>query len=267
MLLDQDTAKATHRRLCIFTAVTTLAIAILTSCLISPLYVSTGNDVLYASSPLPDILGWLVTLADTIFASVQYAAIILSFLLFDDRGHRRLTRLLCVGMTLFGRAINQIAGSVFDGTKITSGILGTLINLALELAELYIVALIASIICREAVRRYTLVASAEKRLGRNDHDWTRAVIPYQKICLGENPIQKSALLSAMIFSLALILSRVIYDISLGAPDGAAEVVQMALGYTSDIAGGIIMYALILLVCHRAIVPLQKKTEKTTSAEQ
>lgn len=267
MLLDQDTAKAIHRRLCIFTAVATLAIATLTSCLISPLYVGTGNDVLYASSPLPEILGWLVTLSDTVFASVQYAAIILAFLLFDVRGYRRHVRLLCVGVTVFGRMINQIAGSIFDGTKITSGIGGTLINLALELAELYIVTLIASIICREAVRRYTLVASAAKRLGDRDHDWTSAVIPYQKVYSGENPIQKSALICALIFSLALILSRVIYDINLGAPNGAAEVLQMAIGYTSDIAGGIIMYALILLVCNRTIVPLQKRTKQTTTAEQ
>lgn len=267
MLLDKDIAKATFWRLVVFTAAATVAISLLSSCLISPLYISTGNDVMYASSPLPDILGGLVSLADTLFASIQYAAVILSFLLFESRRHRMLTRLLCVCTTLFARALNQIVGSLLDGTKLTSGITGTLLNTVLELAELYIAALIASVIFREAVRRYTLLSSASKRLGDRDYDWTREVIPYRSVCAGDNPVQKSALISALIFSLALILSRVIYDISLGAPSGIAEVIQMIIGYTSDIAGGIIMYAVILLICHRAIKPLQSSTETETTSEQ
>lgn len=267
MLLDKDIAQATFWRLVVFTAAVTVAISLLSSCLISPLYISTGNDVLYASSPLPEILSGLVSLADTFFASIQYAAVILSFLLFASRRQRMLTRLLCVGTTLFARMLNQIAGALFDGTKLTSGITGTLLNTALELAELYIAALIASLIFREAVRRYTLLTSAAKRLGNRDYDWTREVIPYRRVFAGDNPVQKSALISALIFSLALILSRVIYDINLGAPSGIAEIIQMIIGYTSDIAGGIIMYALILLICYRAIKPHQIRAETTTTAEQ
>ncbi len=267
MQLDKNILKITFRRLIIFTSSVAVVISLLSYCLISPLYISIGNDVLYSASPLPDILGGLVSLSDTILASVQYAAVILSFLLFDNRKYRLLTRLLCAGTILFGRALNQIAGTLFDGTELTSGISGTLLNTALELVELYISVLIASLICREAVRRYTLLSSASKRLGNQDYDWTQEVIPYKRAYTGENPIQKSALISAMIFSLALILSRVIYDINLGAPVEIAEVLQMFLGYTSDIACGIIMYALILIICHRAIKPLKNRPEMITTAEQ
>lgn len=70
--------------------------------------------------------------------------------------------------------------------------------------------------------------------------------PFQRIYSKKNPAQTCILCIAVIRSAVKIISRIIYDIDYGAPEGFGEVVTMAVYYCSDLLIGVIFYALATL---------------------
>lgn len=71
-----------------------------------------------------------------------------------------------------------------------------------------------------------------------------------------------AAVSAAIFMFLKIASRLIYDLNYGAPDNTSQIIQMVVGYTSDIVGGIFIFAFVLLFCARFIGLLKKPAKQT-----
>lgn len=250
------------RRLCTFASVVPLAAAILSSCFISPIYIQVSSDILYANSFLPDILGYAVNLLDIIFAAAQYSAVIVSFLLFGAVSYRRAVKLICIGATVTYRILNQAVESLTDGTDFISGLRITLLYLILEVLEFYAVVFVASLFCCEAVKRFSMLRTASRRLGDTEYDWTSEICPYHGIISKSNPVQMCAAVSAAIFMFLKIVSRLIYDLNYGAPDNTSQIIQMVVGYTSDIVGGILIFAFVLLFCARFIGLLKKPAKQT-----
>lgn len=267
MLEDKILSRSMLKRLCLFATAVPLIAAIISSCFISPVYVQTSSDILYSGSPIPDILGYTISLLDVIFASAQYAAIILSFLFFSEKSNRRAVRLISVGAIVTYRALNQAVQSITDGTDFSSGITVALLYAALEVVELYVCVFISAYLCQEAVKRFSLLRTASRRLGNPEFNWTYEVYPYHLAIKKSHPVQMSALLIAVVFGTLRVLSRIIYDLSLGAPESTSEILQMVAGYFSDIVCGVLIYIFILLFCACFFRMLKKPTAKFIKNDQ
>lgn len=246
MLDNPSLAKDVMRRLCLFVTLVPIAAALVSACIVSPVFTQISADVTYSASALPDILNYTNRLLDIIFAAAQYASIIVSFILFPDLASRRAVRLICIGATLTRCLLNLVVSAISDGGGFVSGIPVTLLFAALELVQHYVAVFIVSLICGEATKRFSLLRSASRRIGSEEFDWVREVYPYRHPFSKSNPVQKSGLLISVIFSALLVISRLIYDFSYGAPESSSEIIQMVVGYTADIASGILAYGFILL---------------------
>ncbi len=246
MLDDTSLVKVMLRRICIFVSVAPLSAALISACIVSPIYTQISADVTFADSWLPDILNYTILFLDVIFAAAQYSPLILSFILFHDTAPRRVVRVICVTEIVIRCLLNLLASVITDGADLVSGIPVSLFYAALETLQLYVTVFIASWVCGEATKRFTLLSTAAKRIGSQEYDWVRQIYPYQKAFKKSDPLQKTGLLTSVIFSVLLVLSRLIYDFSYGAPESTAEVMQMVVGYASDIIAGILVYIFILL---------------------
>lgn len=261
MIDNKILSQSLLRRLCAFALAVPLAAAILSSCFVSPIYIQISNDILYADSILPDIMGYAVNLLDIIFASAQYAAVIISFLLFPAASYRRAVRLICVGATITYRVLNQAVDSITDGSDFLAELNVMLVYIVLETLEFYAVVFVSSLFCREAVKRFSMLRTASRRLGDLSYDWTTEILPYHGIVSKNDPVQMTAMISAAIFMFLKIVSRLIYDINYGAPDNASQIIQMIIGYTSDVIGGILIYAFVLLFCAYFIKLVRKPAQQ------
>ncbi len=246
MLDDTSLVKVMLRRICIFVSIVPLAAALLSACIVSPIYTQISADVTFAGSLLPDVLNYTILFLDIIFAAAQYSSLILSFILFHDTALRRIVRVICVTEIVVRCLLNLLASVIIDGADFVSGIPVTLFYSVIETLQLYITVFIASQICGEATKRFSLLSTAAKRIGSQEYDWVRQIYPYQGAFKKSNPLQKAGLLTSVIFSALLVLSRLIYDFSYGAPESTAEILQMIVGYASDIIAGILVYIFILL---------------------
>ena len=214
MLEDLSFAKAMLRRLCFFVTIVPLAAALLSACIVSPIYTQISADVTYVGSVLPDILSYIVLLLDIIFASAPYASVII---VFPASSSRRAVRLICIGATVTRCMLNLLASVITDGADFVDGLPVTALYIALETLQLYLVVLISWLVCGEAVKRSSLLRAASRRLGSPEYNWAEQIYPYHKIFSKSNPLQKSAALASAVYSVLLIISRLIYDFSYGAP--------------------------------------------------
>ena len=137
MLEDLSFAKAMLRRLCFFVTIVPLAAALLSACIVSPIYTQISADVTYVGSGLPDILSYIVLLLDIIFASAQYASVIIAFILFPASSSRRAVRLICIGATVTRCMLNLLASVITDGADFVDGLPVTALYIALETLQLY----------------------------------------------------------------------------------------------------------------------------------
>lgn len=266
MLEDLSFAKAMLRRLCFFVTIVPLAAALLSACIVSPIYTQISADVTYVGSVLPDILSYIVLLLDIIFASAQYASVIIAFILFPASSSRRAVRLICIGATVTRCMLNLLASVITDGADFVDGLPVTALYIALETLQLYLVVLISWLVCGEAVKRFSLLRAASRRLGSPGYNWAEQIYPYHKIFSKSNPLQKSAALASAVYSVLLIISRLIYDFSYGAPQNTSEILQMIAGYSTDILSGIFVYGLILLFSFYFFRMLSRTSENTTPAK-
>ena len=81
-------------------------------------------------------------------------------------------------------------------------------------------------------------------------DSGRSCFPFKKLFTLKNPMQLGAFLSALTICVPKILSRIIYDANLGAPESLKETLTMIAYYTFDIICGVVEYFAIILILMR-----------------
>ena len=81
--------------------------------------------------------------------------------------------------------------------------------------------------------------------------------PFKKILDASNPLQLCLLKIAILFSATKILSRLLYDFGIGAPNDFAEFLVMLAYYLSDVLLGIVFYIFAILIFRRIFAKLEK----------
>ncbi len=186
----------------------------LRSFVICPLNVAVNANIIYASTIWPMLVDVLVDLTMMAIIYICYALILDT--LFREGFARALPLMLIyLGSSVFGAAGNLIMDMTVGGASADIFdllLLATVGGLVQELAQLALVLLIACLLARGYRGPYAPVGLFSCR----------------------NRLQLAALLAAAVTALFRLGGRLIYDIDLGMPATPIEVMDMVVGYGSDL---------------------------------
>ncbi len=238
---------------------------ILNCVLISPLYMKLNADILFSNSAIIHILDYSMDFFDIIAFSVSYALIIFSVLLLSKKTARFIILLYTLAFALqiplkiiMNIPLNGSLGSV---EEIIIDVIYLSIYFILFMLQLFAVYLFAATDTNKYIRymEFSKKKANKKNLTSAEE---YSVMPFRKFFLKINPLQRSALKMSILIFLIRFISRLINDISYGAPESIGEVLIMAVYYLSDALYGIVAYIVALLVFSFVYERLaQKKTDE------
>lgn len=217
-------------------AILTFAIHALRAFLLCPLNVQVNTNILYITTIWPAILGVAVDVALMAVIYIAYTFILET--LFREGLARALPVAgIYLAAAVFGAGANLVMDLTVGGADET--IVGLLIfssisGILQELAQLILVMAIAA--C----------------LGRG---YRGRLIP-TGLFSAENRLQLAALLAAAVTVCFRVGARLIYDIDLGLPTTALQVIDMVAGYGSDLLIPFLGYLGMVLLMMRTVEPTE-----------
>lgn len=206
------------------------------------------NIVLYTSI-LPEILSVLIELVEVILFAFGFSLLIYtSYLRYPLRSAIGLTGIFSAA-ALFRRlcdiTVIVIVYGELGAYDLIEGVTYLLLDLLLIWVILGVIRLSASRYDRNlATKNPVSVLFTDDGLPEVD---ITAFYPFKKVYSKENPIQGCVLVIGGILSAVKVISRIIYDIEYGAPDGIGEILTMIVYYGSDLLIGLIFYVLSTLI--------------------
>ena len=199
------------------------------SCFVlSPLYVLSATNIVYSTTVLPELLDLLNTVCDIVAYAVCFSCVIYSIFLFSVKRSLHLVYIYCAAVFLKYTA-NVVLQVFFDGA------LPQLSDLAYVLASFIFDVITAVVIIFIAKGAMKIKSQKETYL------------PFQKLYSASNPLQRASLFTGIFLSAIRVLTRVIYDMGIGAPTDILDLLWMILYYMLDISICFIIYLLSLLV--------------------
>ncbi len=238
-----------------------------------PLYVSMSANALYSSSALTVIIKYVQDFFDLCAFSVSYALIIFSVLLISKKQARTIVLiytcvfLLKIPLTL---AMNVfLYGTLGSATDIALDVTYMLVYFALAMIQLFIVYWFATTDTNKYLKSIAFIKeknekNAKRRKGSQKKDVDKdeiklpTVLPLTKFISWYNPLQRSAIKMGIFIAAIKIFSRLLNDITFGAPQSFGEVMIMVVYYLSDLLYGVIAYIISLLVFTAIYDKLKKK---------
>ena len=223
---------------------------ILNCVLISPLYMKLNADVLFSDSAIIHILDYSMDFLDIVAFSVSYSLIIFSVLLLSRKTARFIVLLYTLAFALqiplkiiMNIPLNGSLGSV---EEIIIDIIYLSIYFILFMLQLLAVYLFAATDTNKYLRymEFSKKKASKKNLPSPEE---YSVMPLKRFFHKINPLQRSALKMSLLIFFIRLISRVINDISYGAPQSMGEVLIMVVYYLSDALYGIVAYIVALLV--------------------
>jgi hypothetical protein len=126
---------------------------------------------------------------------------------------------------------------------------------ALQMLQLLVVYIFTRI---DSDKFKAYVATFDSNKSRNEAQPTK-ILPFSKLINWNNPLQRSAIKMSLLILLIKLVTRVINDISYGAPESVGEVLIMVLYYLSDIIYGAVAYLISIFVISQFYEKIKKKS--------
>ena len=228
-------------------------------------YLFCNNNIILFQSILPDVIDIVREITEILVWAL--ALTLISYAIFF-RLPKSIIQCLCfllIGLLLLHRIFELVMVLIVYGSlDLYNDILENIFYLIGDLLLVLITYLLASSTAKAYYRRRAIKTKA-KSLFENDTsiDVTQEdFYPFKKIFDKANPLQVCLLKIAILFSAIKLLSRLLFDIGVGAPDGFGEFLIMFAYYLSDLIFGIVFYVLAILIFHRLFAKINKtKNEK------
>jgi len=242
-----DTLIILKKKLTLWMLIVSFGITLISSLVLSPIYVVVSSNITFIETPLPDLLYYVISLLDVAFYCVCLPILILSFTIFFVSSARTIL-LIYVCAPLLRRALDLLMTYAIYHDIDDLDIVSCVWFLIFDYALLITVTVIS---CVVAKRFY----SASPAVG--DTVSLKGILPTVGVYSGSNPLQRSALLCALVFTGLRVISRIINDVSYGAPASISEILVMVIAYLSDILIGVVFYASALAVFSRVAKKLKE----------
>ena len=226
--------------------------------ILNPLYVYTSSDVLFSNTPLPEIIGILNDISYPLGYALCFAAVTYSIFKFSFARSKR--PIIILSLAFFLRYVaNYIIASITDGGFRFSDIPSSvLLPFGLDMLLFAIICAIVYTRIKNYYKDYVLMQKANITLGNKTPSVHEDVFVDQKIISLKNPLHYSAALTGAVLAITKILTRIRFDLSVGAPTTLADTIWMIAYYLSDIMIAALVYAASLLIFSY----LERKTADT-----
>ena len=210
--------------------------------LLGIVYASVSNNIVYMNSFLMYVIEIGLQILDIAVYSVAFSFFVYMMYRYTLRGAIPFFGIY-VGLTALRRVASLALEILFSGAIGADDISSTAIYFALDLITCLIVIAIAAYECK----KYGVYLKEWKKIQRDlGKDTTPpALCPFEKVFSKSNPLQVCALKIGILLSAVKILSRIIFDLYIGAPTGISDLLIMIIYYLSDILIGVVVYAAML----------------------
>lgn len=221
-----------------------LITAVISSCILSPIYTQICSDVVLMYTVLPIIVDYLIIVFDMIYISLLFTIISCSayFYLKEEEG-KYFGFLLAGAIIVLKHVLNLTVSSIIDNyIDIIFDIPLTLILIIIDIVALLIVRVIAIKKSKRHLSHAKRMQKAAKYLDNVIYDESNEIYPFGSILNIKNPIVFPIFIGVAVTVSVLILQRLYADfVMLGLPSSFYEVVEIVISYISDILLGIIGY--------------------------
>lgn len=225
---------------------------LLDTLVLTPLYVTLQADVAFSNGILTMSVYYVKDMISILAFSSAYAVIIFAVFFVDRRsaGFAVLLYSLIYLLQIPLKIIMNIFiyGSLGSADDIILDVVYLVFYYILYMLQMLAVYLFATTDTNKHLRYLAFLKDKKKKKIKDaSPEQAPYVLPTSKLFSRSNPIQRSAVkMSLLVFGIK-VLSRVLNDISYGAPTSFGEVLIMLVYYLSDILCGIIAYVIALLI--------------------
>lgn len=240
--------------------VSVVSLVFIYSFLLAPLYTYTLSNVLFDSTPLPEIIHLFLNVVDVLSYSICFSIIIYSIFKYSLRRTWKLLGIYCAA--IFTKYLaNFLITSLVDRVLDVSDIRYVLLYFIFDIVMLSLICFFSCIFIGRFSERKKIIEKSSRALGQPLPDLVEEQFSVKKIFVKENPLHRCALSTAIILSLTKLLSRLFSDLYVGAPTSIADLCWMIAYYLSDILIAVIVYTVSLFVFnHLNIKHLKDKKE-------
>ena len=222
-----------------------LLVAILNSCVISPIYVQIESDIAFEYTILPVLFNYAVLIFDTLYISFLISALSFSvYGIYNRRVTKKSTYIYTITIVIIKHILNLTVSSIIDGyMDFSFDIPMTLCSIVIDLLILSVIALISNHICKKHFAHVNAMLKASKYLETVEYNKMEDVFPFKGFLkIKRNPVLIPAFAGAATTALIFILQRLFADfVVLGAPSTVVELADIFISYTIDVLFGLLAY--------------------------
>lgn len=217
----------------------------LSTLVLSPLFVYTCSDVVYADTVIPELIDIAIDITDVLAYGLCFAPIAYSIFRFGTRYSANLA--VVYAAACFVRYTLNLAITFLTYGSISSDdAILVLFPFVLDMLILGGVLLTSSLCARKIKRKDT--NDIESQISDS--------LLKKPFSLGDS-IHISAFTTGALLSLFRVISRLIYDFSYGPPTSLSDGLWMFVYYTSDILVSVVIYAIIIYLFEKYNTPKKK----------
>lgn len=222
-----------------------LLLIVLTSCVLSPIYMQVGNDIVYMYTVLPIILNYAILLFETMYLALIFAGVAYSVYAINNGTEKKIPNIVYpLSLVFIKHTLNLLVSSIIDSyIDVTFDLPVTIMLMCVDALIIAVVWIIANRKSKLHFAKVKKIMKAAKYLDTVDYDDSLDIFPFGGFFNLKNPIIISIISGAIITTASMILQRLYADIFvLGAPGTFFEVAEMFIAYIMDILLGLAGYA-------------------------
>lgn len=259
---DLNNKKRVSNMTWLFMALFFLLPLILNNLIIIPIYATLEADVAYSGSLLTIVIKYLQDFFDLLAFSSAYALIIFSALLLDGKRSRfialfyAITYLLVIPVKMLMNVV--IYGSLGSTSQIIIDVIYLGVYFVLYLIQLLVVYIFAATDSSRYISSLEALRASKRDKARQRAENIGSVLPFSKFIDWYNPLQRSAIKMSALITAIKVGTRIINDVSVGAPESFGEVMIMVVYYLSDFIYGAVAYIVAIFVISLFFERLKKK---------
>ena len=259
---DLNNKKRVSNMTWLFMALFFLLPLILNNLIIIPIYATLEADVVYSGSLLTIVIKYLQDFFDLFAFSSAYALIIFSALLLDGKRSRfialfyAITYLLVIPVKMLMNVV--IYGSLGSTSQIIIDVIYLGVYFVLYLLQLLAVYIFAATDSSRYISSLEALRASKRDKARQRAENIGSVLPFSKFIDWYNPLQRSAVKMSALITAIKVGTRIINDVSVGAPESFGEVMIMVVYYLSDFIYGAVAYIVAIFVISLFFERLKKK---------
>ena len=259
---DLNNKKRVSNMTWLFMALFFLLPLILNNLIIIPIYATLEADVAYSGSLLTIVIKYLQDFFDLFAFSSAYALIIFSALLLDGKRSRfiaifyALTYLFIIPVKMLMNVV--IYGSLGSTSQIIIDVIYLGVYFVLYLLQLLAVYIFAATDSSRYISSLEVLKASKRDKARQRAENIGSVLPFSKFIDWYNPLQRSAVKMSALITAIKVGTRIINDVSVGAPESFGEVMIMVVYYLSDFIYGAVAYIVAIFVISLFFERLKKK---------